>query len=184
MKRMIFLAAALIAAAVAPAAAETYSWIDDQGTYNFADDLSQVPKKYRKKVLRRDDGVSQPSAAPAAPAAAAAQDKALRNPAEAPKAGSPPASSAPNDDRYGGKTQDEWRKEFSAQEAELTVLEQQMARIRDRIKAASGAVSSRDAAALKREQDEANTAYQQKYKVYSELIESARKAGLTVNMKK
>lgn len=33
-----------------PVFADTYEWEDDQGTVNFADDLGQVPKQYRKKV--------------------------------------------------------------------------------------------------------------------------------------
>ncbi|MBV5339309.1 MAG: DUF4124 domain-containing protein [Deltaproteobacteria bacterium] len=40
---------------VAPLHAETYSWVDDSGTYNLTEDYSSVPKKYRKKVKRRED---------------------------------------------------------------------------------------------------------------------------------
>ncbi len=45
----IFLVVITMALFAVPALAETYTWKDDQGTVNFADDLGKVPKKYRKK---------------------------------------------------------------------------------------------------------------------------------------
>ena len=55
--RSIFAVAIILLFAV-PVFAETYKWVDDRGTVNFADDLGSVPKKYRKKVkvLGGDEG--------------------------------------------------------------------------------------------------------------------------------
>ncbi|MFZ2950090.1 MAG: DUF4124 domain-containing protein, partial [Desulfuromonadaceae bacterium] len=44
-----------------PLYAETYSWVDDSGTYNFTEDYSRVPKKFQKKVKRREDLTPQVS---------------------------------------------------------------------------------------------------------------------------
>ena len=38
------------------ASAETYQWVDERGTTNFAEDLGKVPKKYRKKAKRLGEG--------------------------------------------------------------------------------------------------------------------------------
>jgi hypothetical protein len=39
----------------APLMAEMYSWVDDKGTYNFTEDYSSIPKKYRKHVKAGSD---------------------------------------------------------------------------------------------------------------------------------
>lgn len=164
--------------------AETYSWIDDSGTYNFTEDPSSIPPRYRNKVNRREDlgkdPVSQEPAAQASKAATAEAPEA--KPAAAP--GTKPAA-APVEDKklYDGKTPDAWRQEMESQEAELAQLEQRMDQLyKEFFKEPK--LYADQLRALKKEYDDTKGLYVQKYKVYSGLIESARKAGLTVNMKK
>jgi hypothetical protein len=80
------------------ALAETYEWVDERGTVNFAEDLGKVPKKYRKKAKRL--GGDEPAAESAAPAAApeAAKAKGMEEKGEKKS--------------YGGKDELAWRREF------------------------------------------------------------------------
>lgn len=66
----VFLVAASLVGS--PARAEIYQWTDDQGTVHFADDLSSVPEKHRKKatLLVREPPSVIGGPAPAAPAGA------------------------------------------------------------------------------------------------------------------
>jgi len=152
--------------------AETYSWIDDNGTYNFSDDYGRVPEKYRKSAGRRgDDGAVKPSAD--APVPVKSEATAIQ-----------PATAADADKPlYDGKTQEVWRKEFDVREAELKRLELRMEQIQATLKnpvnSARGSLSS-----LITEHETLGKEYKEKYKLYSDLVESARKAGLTVVMKK
>lgn len=152
--------------------AETYSWIDEHGTYNYSDDYNSVPKKYRKNVGRRgDDGAAKTPAEAPVP---------VKSEATAVK----PATAADGDKRlYDGKTQEEWRKEFDVREAELKRLElrseQLQTILRKPVNISRGSYSE-----LMNEYDALRKEYNEKYKLYSDLVESARKAGLTVVMKK
>ncbi len=169
----IFFIAGVVLLLASQAGAETYSWIDDSGTHNFADDLSSVPRKYRKKVKRLGDTGNEP---------------AVQRPATPEKKSdtvqAPPASqsSAAGDDKqlYDGKSRAVWRQEFDAHEAELQRLEQRL----DVLQKQTANINAEQFAALKKDYDETRVLYLEKYKLYSELIGSARKAGLVVEMKK
>lgn len=173
MKLFITLAAMLLL--TTQSGAETYSWIDDNGTHNFTEDLSSVPKKYLKKVNRLGDmgnsSASQESASP--------EKKTV--PAETSAA--KPVATVPEKGLYGGKSRDAWRQEFDVQEAELTKLEQHLNLLYKQ--SVKSPILPRDQyVTMKKEYDDTKAAYDQKYKVYKELLDSARKAGLTVEMKK
>jgi chromosome segregation ATPase len=156
--------------------AETYSWIDDSGTYNFTEDYASIPKKYRKKVKRRDD-VPQETA----PQAAANSEKPVR---QAEKADGKTAEVAGGEkELYGGKSRAAWRKELDAQEEELSSLEQRIKQLREQLLDTKG-VPSAQFDELKKNYKDSRTSYDQKYKSYSELIETVRKAGFTVEIKK
>jgi len=172
MKRFIIVVAMLVM--TTQAGAETYSWVDDKGTYSFSDDLSSVPKKYRKKAKRLGDAGSEPAAQP--PASAEKKSDAVQAPPVKPTPGA-----ADDKQLYDGKNRDAWRQEFDVHEAELKTLEQRLDVMQ---KQTVNNMAAEQFATLKKEYDETKALYQQKYKVYSELIESARKAGLTVEIKK
>lgn len=158
--------------------AETYSWVDDSGTYNFTEDLSSVPPKYRKKAnLLGDMGKDPASKESVAPPG---------KPTNGETTGiKPTAAPAPVEDKnlYDGKTINAWRQEMEAQEAELTRLDQRMKTLRNEY-VKEPRLSADQLAAIKKEHEETRAVYGEKYNVYSTLVEAARKAGLTVKMNK
>lgn len=156
--------------------AETYSWIDDKGTFNFTEDLSTVPKQYLKKVKRFGNMEKDPAAAESV----SPEKESAPGDATAVK---PVPATAEDKQLYDGKTQAAWRQEFDLQEAELTKLEQHLNMLSKESARQPGPTRERFEV-LKKDYDDTKAAYDQKYKVYSELIESARKAGLTVEIKK
>jgi hypothetical protein len=170
----------VLLALVAPLCAETYSWLDDSGTFHFTEDYSRIPKKYRKKVNRRGDMSSGQTQAPATDA----PDKAGAG--GSPKAGASGGKAAANPNGsgqlFGGRTEEAWRSDAAIQEQELNRLEGALDVLRKQVK--DHALSRERLAELKKEYDETRATYNQKYEDYSKLLESAKKAGLQVEMKK
>lgn len=164
--------------------AETYSWVDESGTYNFSEDLSRVPKKYRKNVNRRGDMRKQDAAPAASPANASPEKSTQADPRQVEDSNGKSGGLPGGDTQlYGGKTQDAWRKELNVHESELNRLEQQLDQLQKQIKKPTGLSRERQSELVK-EYENTRTNYNQKYKIYSELIESARKAGLVIEIKK
>lgn len=163
------------------AGAETYSWVDDKGTYNFTEDFSSVPKKYRKKVKHTAD--IDPVKAPATSTVNQGKAGATKNPelSGAKSAGEKTDGTTQGSKQlYGGKTHDAWRAELSQGEAELAGIKLQI----DAIKSALNKPAVEERVRLYREYNELVTTYNQKHASYSELIETARKAGLVIEYKK
>lgn len=173
MKSCICLVFILLLAA--PLHAETYSWVDDSGTYNYTEDYSRVPEKYRNKVKRRED-VPLEVKPPAPPVPDSA-------PRQADKAAVKPAAVQDGEELYGGKSQAAWRRELDVLEAELNGIEQRMEQLRKQIYDPK-VVTKVQFEALKKDYDDSRADYDQKYKQYSELIETIRKAGIIVEIKK
>lgn len=174
MKSCICLGFILLLAA--PLYAETYSWVDDSGTYNYTEDYSRVPKKYQKKVNRREDVQRDLK-----PPVQAVPDSAAR---QADKAAVKPAAVQEGEiELYGGKSQADWRKELDVLEAELNGIEQRMEQLRKQIYDPK-VVSKVQFEALKKDYDDSRAVYERKYKQYSELIETIRKAGIIVEIRK
>jgi hypothetical protein len=159
-----------------PLNAETYSWVDDSGTYNFAEDYSKVPKKYQKKVKRRED-VPQDVKPQVSPV-----------PENVPWQGEKKEvkSTVVNEgekELHGGKSRAAWRKEMDVLEAELSRIEQRTEQLRKQIYDKKG-ITKTQFNELKKEYDASRAAYSGKYKNYTELIETIRKAGISVDIKK
>lgn len=156
--------------------AETYSWIDDNGTYNFTEDFSRVPKKYQKKVKRREDLPQNVK-----PQQSPDPDK---TPKQVDKADAKSAV-AQGDEKelFGGKSRAAWRKEMDVLEAELNGIDQHMVQLKRQISDSKG-VSRNQFEVLKKDYNDSRAAYDQKYKIYTELIETIRKAGIPVDIKK
>lgn len=160
--------------------AETYSWVDETGTYNFSEDLSRVPKKYRKNVNRRGDMGSRD----AAPAKANPEKGSQSDPRKVEDfSGKSGGSKGGDTQLFGGKTQDAWRDELKVHEIELTTLEQQLEQIKKQITTPARLSRERQAELVK-EFENTRGSYTQKYKAYTELVESARKAGLVIEIRK
>lgn len=173
MKSCICLGFILLLAA--PLHAETYSWVDDSGTYNFTEDYSSIPKKYRKKVKRRED--IQPEAQSVSPDSGSTSGKIEKM---EPK---PAVAQGNEKELYGGKSLADWRKELDVLEAELKSIEQHMEQVRKQI-SDTKEISRVQLDELKKDYDESRETYKQKYKSYTELIEIIRKAGIQVDIKK
>jgi len=160
-----------------PLHAETYSWVDDNGTYNFTEDYSSVPKKYRKKVKRREDlpQEEKPQVPPVPESAPGQTEKTDAKPTVVP--------GGEKEELYGGKSRAAWRKEMNVLEAELSGIEQHMEQLRKQITDSKGSYKDQFEV-LKKDYDDSRAAYDKKYKSYSELIETVRKAGIIVEIKK
>ena len=173
-----FVCLGLVALLATQLHAETYSWIDDSGTYNFTEDYSRIPKKYRKKVKRRED-VQQDEKPPAA----SASEKKAVGPAEKPDAKASISPDSGKEQLYGGKSRAAWSREMAEREAELTGIEQRMEQIKKQISDTKG-VTPGQFEELKKEYNNSRATYDQKYKGYSDLMETIRKAGIPVEIKK
>ncbi|MBK5276374.1 MAG: hypothetical protein JJE30_15190 [Desulfuromonadales bacterium] len=185
MKRIVILASIVLWAAPLPA--ETYSWIDDNGTYNFTEDFSKVPKKYRKSVGKRGDMDSQPSPSraaepvpnikPVTPAASADTKGSSGK-----DAGGGKKDKADND-LYDGKKPEVWQQDFRARAAEYKRLEQQLVQIESLIKNPRG-ISKERFDGLSQEFKETQKQYNAALKFYNELNDAANKAGLPAEFRK
>jgi hypothetical protein len=135
-----FLVVIILAFFAVPALAETYTWKDDQGTVNFADDLGKVPKKYRKKA--RIVGEEEPAAAevPEGKEQPAVRKQTEGGRGEAPQGNKVGAPIAKEDKNavYGGKDANAWKSEFAGINAELKANEKQLVENRNRVKDTSG----------------------------------------------
>jgi len=172
MKSFICLGFILLLAA--PLHAETYSWVDDRGTYNFTEDYSSIPKKYRNKVKRREDVPPTQSLSPDSGSTSGKVENTEPKPA---------VVQGNEKELYGGKSFAGWRKELDVQEAELKKIEQHMEQVRKQISDTEW-LSRGQFDELKKDYDDSRITYDRKYKSYTELLETIRKAGIQVNIKK
>jgi len=173
MKTFVCLGFILLLAA--PLHAETYSWVDDSGTYNFTEDYSSIPKKYRKRVKRRED--IQQEAPPASLNTEKTSGQAEKTETK------PTVVQESEKELYGGKSRADWHKELNALEVELKSVEQHMEQVLKQIYDTKG-ISRVPFDELKKDYDDSRATYDQKYKSYTELIETIRKAGIQVDIKK
>jgi hypothetical protein len=114
-----------------PAAAVTYTWVDDQGTVNFTEDLGSVPPKYRKKasVVGAEDEAAPP---------ATGETKEEAKPAQKPKGTGLPAEQPAVEKKelkktYGGKPAEAWKAEFAQLNADIKGAEDQLVVLRGRL---------------------------------------------------
>lgn len=129
MKNSIIIAVLILFAI--PAAAATYTWVDNRGTVNFTEDLGNVPSKYRKKVKVLD---AEEEATPAEPVETIETVK----PAPKVKGTEPAREHAVAVEKelrktYGGKTSEAWEKEFGQLNAAIKASEDQLAELKGRL---------------------------------------------------
>jgi hypothetical protein len=101
------------------ALAQTYQWTDHIGTVHFADDLGNVPKKYRKKAKIVG---GEESGAP--------QSTEITEPVQKKSKG---GDEQQVKKLYGGKDESTWRKEFVSARYELQHAESELAVLRGRM---------------------------------------------------
>jgi hypothetical protein len=119
-----------------PAIAETYTWVDAQGTVNFTEDLGNVPAKYRKKVKVLGDVDIPP-----VEVNEGGEKPALKGKVEGVREIKPGAPAAGKDKKkifYGGKESETWKAEFSALDADVKAAEKQLVETRHRMQDTSG----------------------------------------------
>lgn len=174
MKAFFFTVLALLATVSLHAA--TYSWVDGRGVQHYTDDYAKVPAAYRHKVKQRDDvrqDVVQESPPQATPQAGVTAGQAVT------------ATSGGNGaaELFGGKSRAAWQAEMAALEAELVAIVQRTEQLRQQLSGEINMPIGRFEQ-LKREYGESRETYDRKYKSYTELIETIRKAGIIVEIRK
>jgi hypothetical protein len=175
MKLLTALAGLLLFAV--PLSAETYSWVDENGTYNFTEDYSRVPQKYRKNVGTRGDMYGRP-----ADPRASVPDS--RGTAAAPKKGKENIQQAAGDNGlFGGKKPEAWLQEMRPLYVEVKRLEQLLAEQDSKIRNPAGISKSRFDG-LPQEFRDTQKQYNQTLKRYNELNDEANKVGLPAEFRK
>jgi len=155
-----------------PLLAETYSWVDEYGTYNYTEDYTRVPKKYRSKVVKQGDmGVSPVSKESVPP---------LTESGNAP----PPASNSTAVGKlelpvgsFGGKGYDQWKQELSEREAAMRAIRKQVDEI-------DALLKNNPSQSLISERNKVVEQFNEMRRQYDQQVELARKAGLQVNITK
>jgi hypothetical protein len=106
----------------------TYKWVDEKGTVGFADDLGNIPKRYRSKAVVVD-AAPQPVEVietPAPQGKEVPKDKADKGVAAPEKLEKKKAV-------YGGKDEDAWRKDFAKLKADIKANEEHLAEMKGRL---------------------------------------------------
>lgn len=105
--------------------AETYTWVDSKGTVNFTEDISQVPKKYLKKVRVRSD---------VSPTISVDTENSADSVSPAPVGAKvPEQSSEKKEVLYGNKSGKSWKADFAALRDEIGSTDDQIAELNNRL---------------------------------------------------
>lgn len=169
----IFLSLMITSLWISPVLGETYSWTDASGTVNFTEDYSNVPKKYRKKVLKKGDIGAQSVKSDLNGLSSGAL------PLQKPEVNGTIA----DDGLYDGKKAESWRQDFQARGAEVKRLEQQLVQLESLIKKPIG-ISRERVNGLPQEFKDAQKQYKEALDSYNELNDRANKAGLPAEYRK
>ena len=172
MKLPIVIAGLLLCAA--PLSAETYSWVDEKGTYNFTEEYSHIPKKYRNRVDRRADPGAPPVSNIAAPPAGGTE---AASPAAKAKAAGKPG---PAVEKIGGKSYDQWTQEFRERETAMLAIRKRLDEIDVMLK--NKPETREQTQVLIAERNAAVVQFIEIRKQYDQLAEQARKSGILVEV--
>lgn len=164
----------LLAAPFWTAAAETYTWTDEQGTAHFTEDLGSVPKKARKQS-RKVVETEQATEKPAAPLPTATGK--VIAPHLTPGNDNGEAGVA---ETYAGKTYDQWEKDFASQEAAMTALRKRIDEITSQLN--NFADNWEEQKKLLTEHKSLVDQFKGMKAHYLQQVEIVRKAGLQINI--
>ncbi len=153
--------------------AETYTWTDAQGTVHFTEDLGIVPVTLRKKVRTVEE------AEPASSSPATAGESPAGGQTVAPRAMAD-TKSATADDLYGGKSYEQWQTELADSESAMTAVRNRIEEIVAKLKLYGHLWQSEKK--LVAEHEALSAEFKEMKTRYYQLVESARKAGLEVNI--
>lgn len=171
---IVFLMLALPLTAVA----EIYSWTDASGTVHFTEDLSQVPKQYRKKLKVRDDSLQPVAPVPAVPEPA--EKRPATPPAAATTNAATPGSAAGKaaDSLYGGKSAAVWQAEFREKRAAVQAVDNQIKQLKAEMQRANNVAGAEKIAELNARSVELAQKYEAAAASLNRLVEKANQAGL------
>jgi len=111
--------------------AETYSWVDSSGTVHFTEDISQVPKKYLKKVRVRGDVSSVvPEVMENSTESPAGVDAVSPAPAGAV---APVENGVKKEVLYGNRSGKSWKADFDTLRAEIGATDDQITELNSRL---------------------------------------------------
>jgi hypothetical protein len=177
MKVVYFVGVALMLAI--QAGAETYTWTDDNGTFNFTDDMSLVPQKYRKNVGKRNDvDVQAPASSLAVP-----DVKEKGTPAKKDTGSGLPSYVDNGGDIYEGKKAEVWQQQMRPLFAEVKRLEQELEQLESQLKNPVG-MSREQYDKIPQLFKETQGRYKDALKKYNDLNDAANRAGLPAEFRK
>lgn len=161
------------------AVAEIYSWTDASGTVHFTEDLSQVPKPYRKKLTVRDDSLQPVATESVASAPAVKQQASKPATAAAGAAAAPgPAVEKTVDNLYGGKSAAAWQAEFKEKRAALQTVDDQIKQLQADMQMTKNVTSADKIAELNARRAALSRQYEAAAASLNQLVEQANQAGL------
>jgi hypothetical protein len=174
MKKLICILAGVLLWA-SPLMAETYSWIDESGTYNFTEDYSRVPQKYRSNLDKRGDMGAAPQPKESVPPQTGSKVAAPEDSKD-----SPAGKSLSPVGTFGGKSYDQWRQEFSDREAAMDATKKRI----DEMDAvlSKNPPNKEQSQTFLSERNKAVEKFNEMRKQYDQFAEQARKAGIQVNI--
>lgn len=171
LRTYVTICALLVVVTASTADAVTYSWTDEQGTVNFSEDLGSVPKQFRKKARKIQDTEPQPEEQPVP------SPDAGKAPKVAPTAADSDGGST--DGKYAGKTYGQWEKDLRDREAAMAAVRKEIDEIDGQLR--TGTAKTK---VLLEKRAGLLAQFKQMKVEYDQLIESARQAGLQVNIEK
>lgn len=173
MTRLIVLL--LVLAQPLPVLAEIYSWTDAQGTIHFTEDISSVPKQYRKKLRVRDGGAVPPAITEPLPSPRS--DTAAKPAAMAGGETSAPAGKAAHG-TYGGRSAAAWQAEFREKRAALQTVDDQIKQLQADMQRTKNVTSAEKIAELNARRAALSRQYEAAAASLNRLVEQANQAGL------
>jgi len=128
MRASVLIAVLMAVIMAVPSMAAIYTWEDERGVVNFAEDYGQIPQKFRKKarIVGEDTEETLEMESPAPDI----KEK-PKTSGDLPKEVSPAASD--NRKVFGGKDERAWRQEFAMLKAELKSIQDQIDAVNSRL---------------------------------------------------
>jgi len=128
MRASVLIAVLMTVTMAVPSMAAIYTWEDERGVVNFAEDYGQIPQKFRKKarIVGEDTEETFEMESPAPDI----KEK-PKTSGDLPKEVSPAASD--NRKVFGGKDERAWRQEFAMLKAELKSIQNQIDAVNSRL---------------------------------------------------
>jgi len=112
-----------------PSLAAIYTWEDERGVVNFAEDYGKIPQKFRKKARIVGEDSADETLETESPAPNVKEKP--RTSGDLPKEVSPAASD--NRKVFGGKDERVWQQEFAMLKAELKSIQDQIDAVNSRL---------------------------------------------------